>query len=108
MFGLILQAIVAIVSSPVNSLTVIITEALKEFGSYDFGRVLGVTAVHAARTNAVYASCIGAQPSDVSVPLIGGATSETIIPLFSYAQPHKHLSKVCMYASCWWYSLVNT
>uniref|UniRef100_A0A1B6D2V3 Malate dehydrogenase, mitochondrial n=2 Tax=Clastoptera arizonana TaxID=38151 RepID=A0A1B6D2V3_9HEMI len=87
------EAIVVVASPPVGSLTVIVSEALMEFGCYNYTKVLGSAAVHYSRANAIYASYIKQKPKDVSVPLIGGTSSETIIPVLSYAEPYKYLNE---------------
>lgn len=86
------KGIFVIVTDPVNSMVPLMVEIMKNQcieGAEK--RVVGVTAVDNVRANVFAGKKIGVSPIDVNVPVIGGHTSETIIPLFSKATP-----KICL------------
>ncbi|CBZ30150.1 malate dehydrogenase [Leishmania mexicana MHOM/GT/2001/U1103] len=76
------KAIIGIISNPVNSTVPVAAEALKEF-AYDPARLFGVTTLDAVRARTFVAEALGASPYDVNVPVIGGHSGETIVPLLS-------------------------
>jgi len=78
-----LQAILNIISNPVNSTVPIAAETLKRMGVYDKRKVLGVTTLDVVRAKTFYAEKKGLDVSTVDVPVIGGHAGITILPLFS-------------------------
>lgn len=56
-------------------------------GVYDPKRVFGVSTLDVVRANAFVAEAKGLNPQDVNVPVIGGHSGVTIIPLISQATP---------------------
>lgn len=81
------KAFVAIISNPVNSTVPIASEVLQKAGVYDPNRIFGVTTLDIVRSNAFIAEAKGLDPLKVSVPVIGGHSGITIIPLISQAKP---------------------
>lgn len=81
------KAFIAIISNPVNSTVPIASEVLKKAGVYDPKRVFGVTTLDIVRANAFIAEAKGLNPQEVSVPVVGGHSGVTIIPLISQAKP---------------------
>jgi malate dehydrogenase len=81
------RAIVAIIANPVNSTVVIATEIMKAFNVYDEKKVIGVTTLDAVRAATFVAEAKGLDPSKVNVPVIGGHSGNTIIPLLSQTSP---------------------
>lgn len=77
------EAILAIISNPVNSTVPIAAEVLKKKGVYDKSKVLGVTTLDVCRANTFVAASQGWDPKDVNVTVIGGHAGITILPLFS-------------------------
>lgn len=77
------QAILTIISNPVNSTVPIAAETLKKLGVYDKRKVLGVTTLDVVRAKTFYAEKKGLDVSKVDVPVIGGHAGVTILPLFS-------------------------
>jgi malate dehydrogenase len=82
-----LQAVVAIISNPVNSTVPITAEVLKAAGVYDPRKVLGVTTLDVVRANTFVAEAKGLPVQDVDVPVVGGHAGVTIMPLLSQARP---------------------
>lgn len=82
------KAFVLIISNPVNSTVPIAAEVLKNAGVFDSKRLFGVTTLDVVRAETFVAEIIGSQdPSSTSIPVIGGHSGETIVPLFSQATP---------------------
>lgn len=81
------KAIMAIITNPVNSMVPIASEVLKKAGVYDPNRVLGVTTLDVVRACAFIGEINGVDPRTVSIPVIGGHSGVTIIPLLSQAKP---------------------
>ncbi|KXG37460.1 malate dehydrogenase, glyoxysomal-like isoform X2 [Sorghum bicolor] len=81
------NAIVNLISNPVNSTVPIAAEVFKKAGTYDPKRLLGVTTLDVARANTFVAEVLGVDPRDVSVPVVGGHAGVTILPLLSQVTP---------------------
>jgi len=77
------QAVIAIISNPVNSTVPIAAEVLKKAGVYDKSKLCGVTTLDVCRANTFVANSQGWDPKDVDVTVIGGHAGITILPLFS-------------------------
>lgn len=54
---------------------------------YDPNRVLGVTTLDVVRAAAFIGEINGVDPQSVSIPVIGGHSGVTIIPLLSQSKP---------------------
>lgn len=81
------KAIICIISNPVNSTVPIASEAYKKAGVYDPARILGVTTLDIVRANTFVAEAKGLNVDEVSVPVIGGHSGVTILPLLSQVSP---------------------
>lgn len=77
------NAVLAIISNPVNSTVPIAAEVLKAKGVYDKTKLCGVTTLDVCRANTFVASSLGKDPKDIDVTVIGGHAGITILPLFS-------------------------
>jgi len=77
------EAVLAIISNPVNSTVPIAAEVLKKKGVYDSSKLCGVTTLDVCRANAFAAASQGWDPKDVDVTVIGGHAGITILPLYS-------------------------
>uniref|UniRef100_K3ZV91 Malate dehydrogenase n=1 Tax=Setaria italica TaxID=4555 RepID=K3ZV91_SETIT len=80
-------ALVHIISNPVNSTVPIAAEVLKQKGAYDPRKLFGVTTLDVVRANAFVAARKGLPLADVDVPVVGGHSGATILPLLSKARP---------------------
>jgi len=80
------QAMVCIISNPVNSTVPIAAEMYKKAGA-DPSRIFGVTTLDIVRANAFIAELKGLDPATVNCPVIGGHAGVTIIPLISQCTP---------------------
>jgi malate dehydrogenase len=77
------DAVLAIISNPVNSTVPIAAEVLKKWGVYNPNKVVGVTTLDVVRANTFAAAHMGVDPSTVDVTVIGGHAGITILPLYS-------------------------
>ncbi|KAH0861247.1 hypothetical protein HID58_089508 [Brassica napus] len=81
------NAIVNLISNPVNSTVAIAAEVFKKAGTYDPKKLLGVTTLDVARANTFVAEVLGLDPREVDVPVVGGHAGVTILPLLSQVKP---------------------
>ena len=77
------KALVGIISNPVNSTVPIFAETLKKAGVYDPKRIFGVTTLDVVRASRFLSEIKGLNPKDVKVPVVGGHSGVTIVPLLS-------------------------
>ena len=77
------DAILAVISNPVNSTVPIAAEILKSKGVYDPSKLCGVTTLDVCRANTFCAGHMGLGTENVNVTVIGGHAGITILPLFS-------------------------
>lgn len=66
--------------------------SVPQAGVYDPRRVLGVTTLDVVRAAAFIGEINGVDPRSVTIPVIGGHSGVTIIPLLSQSQPAVKLS----------------
>src|SRR5450432_1852018 len=82
------KAYILVISNPVNSTVPIAAEVLKAKGVFNPQRLFGVTTLDVVRAETFVAEIIGeANPQSITIPVIGGHSGETIVPLFSQAKP---------------------
>ncbi|TVU20245.1 hypothetical protein EJB05_36447 [Eragrostis curvula] len=81
------NALVNMISNPVNSTVPIAAEVFKKAGTYDEKKLFGVTTLDVVRARTFYAGKGGVSVNDVDVPVVGGHAGITILPLFSQATP---------------------
>jgi malate dehydrogenase len=77
------DAVLAIISNPVNSTVPIAAEILKQWGVYNPSKLCGVTTLDVVRANTFVAAHMNKDPKDINVTVIGGHAGITILPLFS-------------------------
>ncbi|PLR36316.1 malate dehydrogenase [Chimaeribacter californicus] len=76
-------ALIGIITNPVNTTVAIAAEVLKKAGVYDKNKLFGVTTLDTIRANTFVAALKGKQPEEIEVPVIGGHSGVTILPLLS-------------------------
>ncbi|GAB4849409.1 hypothetical protein Ancab_004206 [Ancistrocladus abbreviatus] len=86
------NALVNMISNPVNSTVPIAAEVFKKQGTYDEKRLFGVTTLDVVRAKTFYAGKAKVPVEEVNVPVVGGHAGITILPLFSQATPKANLS----------------
>jgi malate dehydrogenase len=82
------KAFILVISNPVNSTVPIAAEVLKAAGVFDPKKLFGVTTLDVVRAETFVAEITGEKnPAKLNIPVIGGHSGETIVPLFSQAKP---------------------
>jgi malate dehydrogenase len=76
----------------VNSTVPIVAEVLKSQNVFNPKKLFGVTTLDVVRASTFAAELVhGVSPSDLVIPVAGGHSGQTIIPLFSQAKPSLHI-----------------
>lgn len=81
------KAMVAIVTNPVNSTVPIFAEKMKKLGCYDAKRIFGVSSLDLVRSRTFLSAKCGHDVTKFTIPVIGGHSGVTILPVLSQAQP---------------------
>ncbi|PSN34678.1 malate dehydrogenase [Blattella germanica] len=81
------SALIGVVTNPVNSTVPIACEVFKKGGLPNGHRIFGVTSLDVVRANTFVAEIAGAQPESVIVPVVGGHSATTIVPVLSQSRP---------------------
>jgi malate dehydrogenase len=87
------KAFMLIISNPVNSTVPIVAEVFKKHGIYDPKRIFGVTTLDIVRASAFVSGLIGGDAHTLRVPVVGGHSGVTIIPLLSQVPGIEKLSR---------------
>ncbi|OOE37501.1 malate dehydrogenase [Salinivibrio kushneri] len=77
------KACVGIITNPVNTTVAIAADVLKAKGVYDKNKLFGVTTLDVIRSEAFIGELKGTDPREVSIPVVGGHSGVTILPLLS-------------------------
>lgn len=86
------QAIVMVISNPVNSTTVVFRDILAKHGAYSPRRLMGITNLDHVRANAFLAQHFDSKPKSLDVTVVGGHSGHSIVPLFGkYGLPEDAL-----------------
>ena len=80
------KALVGVITNPVNGTVPIVAEVFKKAGTYEASRVFGVTTLDVIRSETFVAELKDKDPGDVRVPVIGGHSGVTILPLLSQVE----------------------
>lgn len=82
------KAFILVISNPVNSTVPISAEVLKAKGAFNAQRLFGVTTLDIVRAETFIAEIVGEkEPQKLTIPVVGGHSGETIVPLISQAKP---------------------
>lgn len=81
------KALIGIICNPVNSIVPVAVETLRKLGVYDPTRMFGITTLDSVRARTCVAEALKISPYDVDVPVIGGHSGDTIVPLLSRYSP---------------------
>ncbi|KAF0319568.1 malate nad-dependent [Colletotrichum asianum] len=87
------KAFVGIITNPVNSTVPIAAEVLKKNGVFNPQRLFGVTTLDVVRGSKFVADVLGNDPRQLKVPVVGGHSGATILPLISQSEPKVQLSQ---------------
>ena len=85
-------AFVLVISNPVNSTVPVFAETLKRFGVFNARKLFGVTTLDIVRAKTFIADLTNKKPQSFRVPVIGGHSGATIVPLFSVGAPEAYSS----------------
>ncbi|KAI8974952.1 malate dehydrogenase, NAD-dependent [Pilobolus umbonatus] len=77
------NALMCIITNPVNSTVAVVSEVFKKHGVYDPRRIFGVNILDLVRSSTFLSQALKKNPKEVNVPVIGGHSGVTIIPLLS-------------------------
>merc|ERR1712098_785686 len=81
------DAMIAIISNPVNSTVPIASEVFKKAGVYNPNKIFGVTTLDVVRSNQFIGELKGIDPTAVNCPVVGGHAGVTIMPIISQCSP---------------------
>merc|ERR1719462_295818 len=81
------DAVVGIITNPVNSTVPIAAEVYKKHGVYNPAKLFGVTTLDVVRANTFVGELKGLDVAKTNVPVIGGHSGVTILPLLSQVVP---------------------
>jgi malate dehydrogenase len=82
------NAFILVISNPVNSTVPIVAEVLKAKNVFNPKKLFGVTTLDVVRASTFTSEVAsGVSPTELVVPVVGGHSGKTIIPLFSQAKP---------------------
>ncbi|XP_017760984.1 PREDICTED: malate dehydrogenase-like [Eufriesea mexicana] len=81
------ESLVAVFARPVTATLPVVSEIYKLAGWWDPDRIIGSTMLDRMRMEALTANLLDLNPAFLSVPIVGGADSNTIVPLLSRATP---------------------
>ena len=85
-----------IVTNPVNSMVPLACGVFKKAGKPNDSAIFGLTTLDQVRASTFVAEEMGLDPCEDNVPVIGGHSDPTIIPLFSQTTPEICLSEVSL------------
>ena len=77
------EALIGIITNPINSTVVIASEVLKKHGVYDKKRLFGITTLDVIRAATFVSELKEVSPDTIDVNVIGGHSGATILPLLS-------------------------
>lgn len=86
------EANILVISNPVNSTVPIVAKTLEKAGVFDPRRVFGVTTLDVVRAARFLGEVSGNHPDDTIVPVVGGHSGATIVPLLSQNRYGKGIS----------------
>ena len=82
------DAFILIITNPVNSLVPVVAEIMKSENAFNPRKLFGVTTIDVIRAFTFAAEATSTVPSEEFViPVVGGHSSKTIVPLFSLSNP---------------------
>lgn len=80
------EACLCIITNPVNTTVAIAAETLKAKGVYNKNKLFGVTTLDVIRAETFVGNLKDLNPANVHVPVIGGHSGTTILPLLSQVE----------------------
>uniref|UniRef100_A0A0A9XLN9 Malate dehydrogenase, mitochondrial n=1 Tax=Lygus hesperus TaxID=30085 RepID=A0A0A9XLN9_LYGHE len=77
------EAFVGLITDPIDSLVPVAAETLKKMNCYNKNKLFGITNIDSIRARTIVAHALQCSCYDVHVPVIGGHSSTTIVPVLS-------------------------
>ncbi|VFP80668.1 malate dehydrogenase [Candidatus Erwinia haradaeae] len=87
------HAMIGIITNPINTIVPIAAKVLKKIGVYNRKKLFGITTLDIIRTNTFLALLTGQQPESFNIPVIGGHSGSTILPLLSQTNSNIQLTE---------------
>ncbi|EMR08037.1 malate dehydrogenase, NAD-dependent [Pneumocystis murina B123] len=89
------NAFILVITNPINSTVPIIAEVLKEYNVFNPKKLFGITTLDSVRLATFVAEHFKtvAEPNCYEIPVIGGHSGTTIIPLISQSKPKVELNQ---------------
>ncbi|KAJ2500553.1 hypothetical protein GGH96_002596 [Coemansia sp. RSA 1972] len=87
------HALIAIITNPLNSTVPIAARVLKSKGCYNPKRLFGITTLDSIRASRFVRDMCEIDAMELRVPVVGGHSGNTIVPLLSMALPQMNLSQ---------------
>lgn len=81
------NAFILVISNPVNSMVPVAAQALKAKKVFNAQRLFGVTTLDVVRAKTFVAELAGISPEELTIPVIGGHSAQTIVPILSQTKP---------------------
>lgn len=81
------KALIGILTSPVCALIPLVNKLIEKEDKGDWRRIFGVTTIDVIRSKTVIGEAKKLNPMVIDVPVIGGHSSDSIVPLISLATP---------------------
>lgn len=81
------ETFLAISTNPINSIIPFASAMLYKYNCYNPYKIFGITHIDTARSRTFAGNALLTNPRHLNVPVIGGHSDETIIPLFSNLTP---------------------
>ncbi|EPY41561.1 malate dehydrogenase [Angomonas deanei] len=78
-------AIIGVIPNPLNSMMVVAAETLKREKAYDPRKLFGIISLDAIRASVFLGEITGKDPKTLEVPILGGHSGRTMLPLLSIA-----------------------
>ncbi|XP_034825576.1 malate dehydrogenase-like [Maniola hyperantus] len=89
------DAFLAFSTNPINSIVPFASALLFHYNAFCSHKIFGITHIDTARARTLLAKTLNVNPRSINVPVIGGHSDETIIPLFSNITPSHYRVKPC-------------
>ena len=87
------SALLCVITNPINAIIPIVSELYRRAGCYDPRRIFGINTLDVVRASTFAGELRNLDPREVSLPVIGGHSGKTILPVLSQATPSLSLSE---------------
>ena len=88
------NAIIAVSAWPTVYLLPLVSEVFKQYNVYNPDKIIGICTLSIIKANTIVGRALNLDPERIHVPIIGGNTSDTTVPLLSKAQPFAEFTQV--------------